>query len=265
MSTLLIDDSHPGIRILTMNRPERLNALDGPSLENFIAAVRDCSAPGKDIRVIVLRGAGRAFSAGADLKWLASGVLAHHGDHLRFQDRLQEMCETMESAPQIVIGSVHGLALAGGMELALSCDILVAAEDAELGDEHIRRNLIPGGGGSQRMPRKLGLARGLYHLITGRRIRGDEAQRMGFVAQAVPAADLEQATLTLAQEIARTDAGALASMKLLVRRGMELPLREGLWLERWEQHRYRSFSTSMDQGVANFAAHGKTGAPAKKI
>ena len=190
MSTLLIDDSHAGIRILTLNRPERLNALDGPSLDNFIAAVRECSAPGKDIRVIVIRGAGRAFSAGADLKWLSSGVLADHGAHLRFQDRLQEMCETLEAADQVVIGSIHGFALAGGMELALSCDILIAAEDAELGDEHIRRNLLPGGGGSQRLPRKLGLARGMYYLLTGRRIRGREAERIGLVSVAVAAAEL---------------------------------------------------------------------------
>jgi enoyl-CoA hydratase/carnithine racemase len=262
MSTLLVDDSHAGVRILTLNRPERLNALDGPSLDNFIAAIRECSAPGKDIRVIVIRGAGRAFSAGADLKWLATGVLADHGAHLRFQDRLQEMCETLEAADQVVIGSIHGFALAGGMELALSCDILIAAEDAELGDEHIRRNLLPGGGGSQRLPRKLGLARGMYYLLTGRRISGREAERIGLVSVAVAAAELPDATLALAQEIARTDGRALAAMKLMVRRGLELPLREGLWLERWTQHRYRSESTAMDQGVANFAAHGKTGAPA---
>jgi enoyl-CoA hydratase len=262
MSTLLVDDSHAGVRILTLNRPERLNALDGPSLDNFIAAIREWSAPGKDIRVIVIRGAGRAFSAGADLKWLATGVLADHGAHLRFQDRLQEMCETLEAADQVVIGSIHGFALAGGMELALSCDILIAAEDAELGDEHIRRNLLPGGGGSQRLPRKLGLARGMYYLLTGRRISGREAERIGLVSVAVAAAELPDATLALAQEIARTDGRALAAMKLMVRRGLELPLREGLWLERWTQHRYRSESTAMDQGVANFAAHGKTGAPA---
>jgi enoyl-CoA hydratase len=260
MSTLLIDDSYPGIRFITLNRPERLNALDGPTLESFIATVRECSAPAKDIRVIVIRAAGRAFSAGADLKWLASGVLADHGAHLRFQDRLQEMCETLEAADQVVIGSVHGFALAGGMELALSCDILVAAEDAELGDEHIRRNLLPGGGGSQRLPRKLGLARGMYYLLTGRRIRGSEAERIGLVSQAVPADELPAATLALAQELARTDGAALAAMKLMVRRGMELPLKEGLWLERWTQHRYRSQSSAMDSGVANFAAHGKDGA-----
>ena len=156
MPTLLIDDSHPGIRVLTMNRPERLNALDGPSIDALIAAVRECSAPGRDVRVIVVRGAGRAFSAGADLKWLSSGVLADAGTFLRFQDGLQALCETLEAAAQVVLASVHGCALAGRLELVLACDIVVAAEDAELGDEHIRRNLLPGDGGSQRLPRKLG-------------------------------------------------------------------------------------------------------------
>ena len=263
MSTLLIDDSHPGVRLLTMNRPERMNALDGPSLEHLIATLRDCSAPGRDIRVVMLQGAGRCFSAGADLKWLSTGVLADHGAHLRFQDRLQELCETVESMDAVVIASVHGFALAGGMELTLACDIVVAAVDAQLGDEHIRRNLLPGGGGSQRLPRKIGAARGLYYLLTGRRMSGLEAERIGLVSQAVPASDLAGATLALAQEIARTDGHALAAMKLMVRRGLELPLKEGLWLERWMQHRYRSESQAMDSGVAAFAAYGKDGKDGK--
>ena len=257
MSTLLIDDSQPGIRLLTMNRPERLNALDGPCLDDLITAVRECSAPGRDIRVIVLRGAGRAFSPGADLKWLSSGVLSDPGAFLRFQDSLQALCEALEAADQVVIASVHGFALAGGMELTLACDIVVAAEDAELGDEHIRRNLLPGGGGSQRLPRKVGLARGLFYLLTGRRMSGLEAERIGLVAQAVPAGELTDATLKLAQEIARADGRALAAMKRMARRGMELPLKEGLWLERWMQHRYRSESSAMQRAVANFAEHGK--------
>ena len=259
MSTLLIDDSQPGIRFVTINRPERMNALDGPTLETFIQTIQECSAPGKDIRVVVIRGAGSCFSAGADLKWLASGVLADHAAHLRFQDRLQEMCETLEAADQVVIGSIHGFALAGGLELAMSCDILIADEAAELGDEHIRRNLLPGGGGSQRLPRKIGLARGLFHLLTGRRLKGRDAERVGLVALAVQGAELADSTLALAQEIARTDGRALAAMKMMSRRGMEMPLRDGLWLERWAQHRYRQESGAMDSGVANFAAHGKTG------
>lgn len=259
MSTLLIDDSHPGIRILTLNRPERLNALDGPTLDHILAAVRECSQAERDIRVIIIQSAGRAFCAGADLKWLSSGVLADDAAHQDFQDKLQEMCETLESADQVVIASVNGFALAGGLELTLSCDIVVAAETAELGDEHIRRNLIPGGGGSQRLPRKIGLARGLYHLLTGKRMTGIEAQRLGLVAIAVDAVELPAATLNLARELAATDARALATMKHLVRRGMELPLKDGLWLERWMQHRYRNESSAMDRGVANFAAHGKSG------
>lgn len=261
MSTLIVDDSNPGIRILSINRPERLNALDGPTLEDFIAKVRESSSSENDIRVILIRGIGRSFSAGADLKWLSSGVLADAGAHLRFQDKLQELCETLEAAEQIVVASIHGFALAGGLELALSCDIVVAAEDAELGDEHIRRNLLPGGGGSQRLPRKLGLARGMYYLITGHRMTGRKAESIGLVSQAVPANELPAISLALAQDIAGTDGRALAAMKLMVRRGLELPLKEGLWLERWMQHRYRSESSAMDSGVADFAAHGKNGAP----
>jgi enoyl-CoA hydratase len=260
-NSLLIDDSTPAVRVITLNRPERLNALDGPTLDALIATIKECSAPGKDIRVIVIRGAGRAFSAGADLKWLSSGVLADDAAHLAFQDSLQEMCESLEAADQVTIASVHGFALAGGMELTLSCDIVAVAEDAELGDEHIKRNLLPGGGGSQRMTRKLGLQRGLFYLLTGRRIKGREAERIGLASLSVPASELESATLQLAQEMAKTDGRALAAMKQMARRGMEMSLKDGLWFERWMQKRYRAESTSMDAGVANFAAHGKTGAP----
>lgn len=260
-SNLLVDDAHPGIRTLVLNRPERLNALDGPTLESLIAAVRECSGQGCDIRVIVIRATGRAFSAGADLKWLAGSVLADAAAYQAFQDRLQEVCETLESAAQVVIACVQGLALAGGLELAMACDIIIADEDAELGDEHIRRNLLPGGGGSQRLPRKIGAARGLYYLLTGRRLNGREAERLGLAAMAVPGSRLEEATLSLARELARTDACALASMKLMVRRGMELPLKEGLSLERWLHHRYRAQSRAMDHSVASFAAPAAPGTP----
>ena len=255
--TLIVDDSHPGVRVLTMNRPERLNALHGPQIDLMIDALKSASDPGRDIRVIVLKANGRAFSAGADLKWLSSGVLADDKAHLEFQDRLQALCETIESLPQPVIAAVHGFALAGGMELTLSCDIVVVAENAELGDEHIRRNLLPGGGGSQRLPRKLGFARGMYHLLTGKRTSGTQAVEYGLAALAVPAAELAEAAVGMARDMAKTDAHALAMMKEMVRKGMEMPLKDGLWRERWMQHRYRAFSSAMDHGVANFAAQGK--------
>src|SRR3954464_13546428 len=156
---LLIDDSPPRVRLLTINRPERLNALDDEVLADLSAALRACSDADRDIRVVVIRGKGRAFSTGADLKWLASGVLADPAAHMRFQDEMQQAYELIENSGVVVISSVNGLALAGGFELARSCDIVIADEEAELGDEHIRKNLLPSGGSSQRLSRKIGIAR----------------------------------------------------------------------------------------------------------
>ncbi|MFM0028423.1 enoyl-CoA hydratase/isomerase family protein [Paraburkholderia madseniana] len=251
--TLLIDHPAPHVRRITLNRPERMNALDGPTLQALNDAVRGCAATGDEVKVLVIRGSGRAFCAGNDLKWLANGVLADRAAHMRHQDLMQDTFELLESAPQIVLGSVNGFALAGGFELALACDLMIADDAAQLGDEHIRRNLLPSGGSSQRLPRRLGLQRAMYYLVTGRRMTGREAAEMGLAVQAVPSIQLESATLELAQEIARADALALASMKQMARRSMELPLSDGLRYERWMQHRYRTQSPSLDAGVHGFA------------
>jgi enoyl-CoA hydratase len=251
---LTVDGAGPGVVVFTLNRPASLNALNGELVEAMLRALDDVAlAPGV-LKVIVLRGAGRAFCAGADLKWLGSGVLASQAAHGRFHDNLSALCTRLESAPQVVIGAVHGYALAGGLELLLSCDLVVAAKDAMLGDEHIKRNLIPGGGSSQRLPRKVGLARGLNLLLTGTRMSGEQAHAWGLACQAVPPEELQDAALDLARELASRDALALATMKTIVRRGIELPLADGLWLEQYHQHRYRAASAAMDAGVAEFAA-----------
>jgi enoyl-CoA hydratase/carnithine racemase len=254
--SILIDDPAPHVRRITLNRPERMNALDGATLQAFEEAVQHCAVPERDVRVIVVRGSGRAFCAGNDLKWLASGVLANRAAHMRHQDTMQATFERMESGRQIVIGSVNGFAVAGGFELALACDLLVVDQDAQLGDEHIRRNLLPSGGSSQRLPRRLGLQRALYYLLTGRRMSGREAVNLGLATRAVPAHELEAATLALAQEIARADPDALAAMKSMARRALDLPLKDGLWLERWTQHRYRTESPELEAGVRGFASPG---------
>jgi enoyl-CoA hydratase len=253
---LLIDHPAPQVRRLTLNRPERMNALDGPALQALNDAVRECAAPDSEVKVLVIRGSGRAFCAGNDLKWLASGVLADRAAHMRHQDLMQDTYERLEAAPQIVLASVNGFAVAGGFELALACDLTIVDEAAQLGDEHIRRNLLPSGGSSQRLPRRLGLQRALYYLVTGRRMTGSEAVELGLAVQAVPAAQLEMATLELAREIAQADALALASMKQMARRSMELPLADGLRYERWMQHRYRTQSPSLEAGVRGFARTG---------
>lgn len=251
--TLLIDHPAPQIRRVTLNRPARMNALDGSTLQALNDAVRDCAAAVGEIKVLVIRGTGRAFCAGNDLKWLASGVLADRAAHMRHQDLMQDTYERLESAPQIALASVNGFAVAGGFELMLACDMTIVDEAAQLGDEHIRRNLLPSGGSSQRLPQRLGLQRALYYLVTGRRMTGREAVALGLAIQAVPAEELDAATLQLAQEIAQGDALALASMKQMARRAMELPLTDGLRYERWMQHRYRTQSPSLEAGVHGFA------------
>lgn len=253
---LLVDRSEPGVAVLTLNRPNQLNALNGQLVEDLLVELDEIDRAGAEVKVIVLRGAGRAFCAGADLKWLSAGVLADHAAHGEFHDNLSALCNRLESADQVVIGSVQGYALAGGLEVLLSCDMIVAARDAQLGDEHIKRNLIPGGGGSQRLPRKIGLARGLYALLTGHRMSGDEALRWGLACASVDAADLESTALELARGMAQRDALALATMKSIVRRGIELPLADALWLELYQQGRYRAKSAAMDKGVADFASGG---------
>ncbi|GJH15813.1 enoyl-CoA hydratase/isomerase family protein [Caballeronia novacaledonica] len=253
---LLIDHPAPHVRRITLNRVERMNALDGPTLQHLNDAVRDCIAAAGAIKVLVIRGSGRAFCSGNDLKWLASGVLADRAEHMRHQDLMQDTYERLESAPQIVLASINGYALAGGFELALACDLMIADEAAQLGDEHIRRSLLPSGGSSQRLPRKLGLQRAMYYLVTGRRMTGREAADMGLAALAVPSLQLESATLQLAQEIAQADALALTSMKQMARRAMELPLSDGLRYERWMQHCYRTQSPSLEAGVHGFGGSG---------
>lgn len=254
-SSLIVDDRPPGVRVITIRRPERMNALEGPTLVALESAIRECSEPTRNIRVIVIRGSGRAFCAGSDLKWLASsGILDDPAAHLSNQDRMQSAFEALESARQIVIASINGYAVAGGLELALACDLIVADEDAQIGDEHMRKNLLPSGGSSQRLPRRIGMARAMYYLITGRRMSGREAERIGLASLAVPGNELEATTLRLAQEIAESDPHALASMKFMARRALELPLQDGLQMERWMQFRYRNESPAMLAGVHRFVA-----------
>jgi enoyl-CoA hydratase len=254
---LLLQRPEPGIVVLTLNRPDQLNAINGELLAALLSALDDIAGAEAETKIIVLKGAGRAFCAGADLKWLSTGVLADHAAHGEFQDNLNAVCRRLESAEQVVIGTVHGYALAGGLEILLSCDMIVAARDAQLGDEHIRRNLVPGGGGSQRLPRKIGLARGLFTLLTGHRISGEEAERWGLACSCVDAAELDKTAMELARGMAQRDARALSTMKFIVRRGLELPLADALWLELYQQQRYRAKSAAMDQGVADFAAQSK--------
>jgi len=214
---------------LTLNRPQVLNAMDEPMLLELQRAILLADAD-DDIGALVIKGAGRAFSAGGDLK-AAAGLNQDPPAYLRFVRLWNRVFGAVEASSKPTIAAIHGHCLAGGLELALCCDLSIAADDATIGDHHAKFNLLPGGGSSQRLPRLIGLQRAKDLLFTGRSLSGVEAERMGLVCRCVPAADLDAAVGQLAAELAAKPPDFLPMLKIVVNRGTSCELSAGLELE----------------------------------
>ena len=215
---------------ITLNRPESINAINDAVRQDLPAALRAFDED-PEIRVILLRGAGpRGFCAGADLKEKRKGESpkAAHGP--------QDRCGWIESFDRIskpVIAAIHGYCLGGGLELALACDLRIASPDAVFALPETGLGLIPGGGGTQRLPRIVGLGKALDLLLTGDRIDAAEAYRCGLVSRlASKAATLASEAGELAMRIAVRPPMATRFVKQAVRAGAELALDEGLRIER---------------------------------
>jgi enoyl-CoA hydratase len=219
----VIVEQADGVAVVTLNRPEVLNALDTALLGELEAAFTSL-----DARAVVLTGAGRAFCAGADLKERdgmdEAAWRAHHEVLERAFAAVRE-----QGAP--TIAAVEGYALAGGLELALSCDLVIAASDAVLGLPEVTRGIIPGGGGTQLLPRLVGLSRAKELVLTGRRIDAETAERYGLVARTVEPGQAREAALALAREIALNAPLAVRAAKRAIDEGAGLPLAEGLRVE----------------------------------
>lgn len=249
---VLLRESSDGVVHLIMNRPDALNALNDDLMQALLEAIDDVSRDGS-VRVCVLRGVGRAFSAGVDLKWVhEERFMERPGPHLAMQNRLEKICLDMESSPVLFIGAVTGFALAGGLEILMACDLIIAGESAQLGDEHANKNIIPGGGGSQRLLRRVGNQRAMYMLTSGIRISGHEAADIGLALECVPDDSLLRRVDEIAGSISPKDRRVIEYMKRLVREGSELRLKESLWLERWLLLNYTSEQDSAAKGVAGF-------------
>jgi enoyl-CoA hydratase len=174
-------------------------------------------------------GAGeRAFSAGADIREFLEPAVP---TQFREQRRRIDFRREMDRCPQPIIAAIRGFALGGGLELALACDIRIAAEDAQLGLTEINLAIIPGGGGTQRLPRLVGRGKALEMILTGARVPAAEALRIGLVERVVPVAELMTAARALATTIAEKAPVALRYAKEAVVSGLELPLADGLRLE----------------------------------
>jgi enoyl-CoA hydratase len=228
MPALQVDHDGP-VCTLTLNRPDKLNAINLQMCEELIAARAEIRAR-PDTRVVLLRGAGRCFSAGADLHYVDS-IYQDPARARQYLETLRDAISGLEALDQPVIGVVHGFALAGGLELVMGSDLIVADEDAQIGDQHMSWGFIPGGGGSQRLPRWIGLPRARDLLYTGRWVSGREAYELGLVSRVVAADELDSTVRDLAEEIASKSPEAIARTKVLARSTMEMPLHTGLELE----------------------------------
>lgn len=236
-----------GIFTLTLCRPEALNALSTAVCRDVAAALahvaRDAGA-----RALVLTGAGRAFCAGADLKEREGAAPEAIWAHNRaiFQIPLD-----LERLPVPTIAAINGLALGGGCEIALGCDLRWAAATAELGCPEVTRGIIPAAGGTQRLPRLVGPSRAMALILTGRRIGAEEACRIGLVDAVVPPEDLLPRVLEVARAIAANAPLAVRSAKQAIRYGLTHPLEDGLAREA-ELQRALYATEDCREGIAAF-------------
>ena len=210
-----------GVATLTLNRPEIHNAMNERMRGELVACFGGLVA-NDDVRVVVVTGAGeRAFSAGADIREFVAPQVP-----VRFREtrRRLDFRQLLDRCPQPIVAAIRGYAFGGGLELALACDIRIAGDDARLGLTEVDLAIIPGGGGTQRLPRLVGRGKALEMILTGARIDAREALRIGLVERVVPAAEVKAAGLELARTLAAKAPVALRYAKEAVVKGLELPL-----------------------------------------
>ncbi|WP_321886174.1 enoyl-CoA hydratase/isomerase family protein [Burkholderia cenocepacia] len=240
---------------LTLSRPEALNALSPDMLDEIAHALETVTGDG-DTRVLVVTGAGRAFCAGADLKGVGASTAEGDGP-LGFLANVHRVFESVRTLPMPVIAAVNGLAMGGGLELAMHCDIVVAAESAKLADAHANFGVIPGCGGAALLPRLIGPAYARYLLFSGDSVPAAELYRIGFIAKLFAPGALVTGTQALAERIAEKSPLGLRITKRIVAEGLEqADLAGALKLELEANVEYGK-SYDMNEGMAAFAQRRK--------
>jgi len=229
-----------GVTVLFVNRPQVLNAINRETLAEIADAARAFVADPEQ-RALVVTGQGeKAFISGADINELAPLGPAAAEDISRFG---QSVVDLLEQSAKPVIAAVNGYAFGGGCELALACHMRLASENAVLGLPEVKLGIIPGYGGTQRLPRLVGPGRALELILSGRNVKADEAERIGLVNRIVPQAELVNEAVKLAQAILKNGPLAVAAALECVVRGMQLPLEQGL---RFESGRFGILASSED-------------------
>ncbi|XAS70119.1 enoyl-CoA hydratase/isomerase family protein [Micrococcaceae bacterium Sec5.1] len=232
---------------LRLNRPQALNALTASLVDDLTKVIQEADED-PDVRVIVLTGTGRAFCAGADLKESAKRSTE---EGARFVKKIGELTNLIEECTKPVIAAINGIAIAGGLELVLACDVVIAAEAAVLGDAHSNYAMFPGAGATVRLPRKIGLNNAKYLMFTGDMPSAREWLAMGLVSQVVPGEGLNDAVSALASKLAGKSPFGLAKMKQALNDSLDQPAQIGLRYERALVNLY-SHSADRVEGLAAF-------------
>jgi len=219
-----------GIGRVIFNRPQAMNAITPTMLNELREAVTQAGKE-DDVKIVVLTGTGKAFCAGVDLKALGSGTLDRGkvGDILDLPARA--LIDAMRAVPKPVIGLVNGFCFTGGLEILLACDMIIAAEEAKLGDTHAKWGIRPTWGMSARLPRRVGFIKARELSYTADSITGKEAERIGLVNMAVPLEKLEEALQTMAKKIMANSPQSIAAYKKLYNANESMVLQAALELE----------------------------------
>jgi enoyl-CoA hydratase len=245
--------THGTARILTLARPDERNPLDRATVTRLRAFTEEADADSV-VRTLIITGAGPAFSAGGDLRAYID-MYEHEHEFRAFLDEFRALNARLEHGRFVSIAMVNGPCVAGGLELALACDLITVADDARIGDGHLGTGQIDGAGGSQRLVRALGTQRAKQLLLTGRLWTGAEAANAGLALFSVPASELRERTLALAGELAVHSPIAEKHMKTLVGYAAHLGFEDGLTAEQELVTGYVTSSHDAKEGLRAFLEH----------
>jgi len=246
--TLVRVDTRGRVGVLTLHRPQQLNALNDTVMDQLGAALLAFEA-NTNIGAIVITGSAKAFAAGADIAAMADWSYMD----VYQSGFITRNWETIRQVRKPVLAAVAGFAMGGGCELALACDIIVAAESAKFALPEIKLAMLPGAGGTQRLPRAVGKAKAMDMCLSARTLDALEADRYGLVSRVVPDAELLDHTLALAERVAGFSLPALMAVKAAVNRAWESPLSEGILFERHALYE-RFASADAHEGMHAFLA-----------
>jgi enoyl-CoA hydratase len=244
----IIYEKSGGVATVTLNRPEALNAFSKDVVEEVFLALEDVRND-ENVRVLILTGAGeKAFSAGADIKAMA-GMTALKARELSLMG--EKLCLALENLEKPVIAAINGYALGGGLEVAMSCDLRLASENARVGQTEINIGLIPGWGGTQRLTRLVGRTKAKELVFTGKMIDAKTAEQLGLVNMVVPAEKFRETVRQFASELATKAPVALKVAKAVINKGADISLDSALALER-EGFGVVASSEDLKEGVSAF-------------